>query len=271
MSSECNETRRLLLRAAVYSVVAAGCGCSLHSRRHEISDSGCLVGDAEFRKIEFANLDESLLANEDKYFDIYRTPLLNASGIDNFDEPFRRRLGHVSRVFGLRPGFGFYDDRSAPNAYATEVRRFRGTDGTIAFGKRLLSQCLDSPNGELSVLTISAHEWAHIMQFNDGWDHHVLAAFPKYCLELHADYLAGFYLSTYHRRASAANIQVVGRTWDQLGTGRFNNPGTHGTGTQRISALESGYLFERRNPDANVVDAAEAGYEGLQRLVQLRG
>src|SRR6185369_17756324 len=111
---------------------------------------------------------------------------------------FERELGHVlsglSRLFQVNPGFGFYDDTASMNAFAINRRKIAGTRGTVAFGRHLLSEEMDVDPYGISVAAISAHEFAHIYQYSSGFYDRIKSEQKPFCVELHADYLAGFFL-----------------------------------------------------------------------------
>lgn len=263
-------SRRTFIRSAGLLLIASGCGCSLQADRRgtdrlatSTAESGCRVHASEFDKsIRF--LPGAQAKNR---FDARTTPIFNSSRDPEFDRLLGRRLERMGAHFDLWPSFGYYDDGRMPNAVASPYRRYANTDGTIAFGLSMLARCLSVTAGELAVLTISAHEWGHIFQFANGYIERIERRLPRYAVELHADFLAGHYLSIYHRSAPRASLDVVGRTWESLGTGRFNQPGTHGTAAQRLAAIEEGYFHQRRNDVTRPEIAARAGLSFVQTLV----
>ena len=256
-----DETRRSFLQSAAAVLIAAGCGCANRALSEE-ENPGCIVLQEEFdQRVELPDvLDRFDEVEAAKRFDPQRSPILNRSHDPKFDRALDRQLRGMNTQFSLRPSFGYYRDDNAPNALASAHRRVPNTDGTVVFGLTLLRQCLRQSNGELSALTICAHEWGHILQFNQGYIRRITSVVPDYCVELHADFLAGYYLAIYREQAPGADLQVVGQTWERMGSGEYNRPGSHGTSRQRIDAIEAGYRFYRQRPSSTIGNAAEQGY-----------
>lgn len=263
MCNSHDQTRRAFITSVLGSILATGFRCSF--AKEAAAGGGCVLSEAEFES-SITLADEALLRSI-KNFNVASTPIFNRSGNSEFDQAFGRQLRQMANTFGFRPGFGYYQDGSSPNAVATPFRRFPNTDGTVAFGLQLLDMCLKTRGGEVTALTIAAHEWGHIMQFNQGYRQRITQRFPAYCMELHADYLAGFYLSEYRSKNPRANLQLVGSTWSQMGSGRFNDPGSHGTNQQRVDAIEGGFRYRKRNPSASPRDAAEVGLSFVSKLI----
>jgi hypothetical protein len=168
----------------------------------------------------------------------------------------------------VRPGFGYYQDDDGMNAVATSYTRIPQTRGTVAFGLQMLSHCMKRKNGEMSVLAVCAHEFGHIKQFFEGYAEAIEQTMPGYCIELHADYMAGYYMSRHRDTYPTANLQVVGRLWSELGGGDYNRPGSHGTGAMRIDAIESGYKYAERYGKATSDDAARNGVAHVRKYAR---
>jgi hypothetical protein len=161
-------------------------------------------------------------------------------------------LRNVSAEFRLRPRFYFYDDGENPNAYA--VRETIGAaddypadyrDGIIVMGTNLLDGELDrremSGPGTLQTNSVPeailAHEFAHLRQFRKSSP----LAFGK-PRELHADYLAGWYIRRVHLKyRTNFNPAKAGRCFYQKGDTAFYSPQHHGTKDERLAAFLAGY------------------------------
>jgi hypothetical protein len=187
------------------------------------------------------------------------------------DGDFITALGEIlvglSAVFGEKPSFEFYDDSADPNAKASSrtLREVPGTKGSVVFGVTMLERFLKGKGGDMAVFAVCAHEFGHIYQYHNGWHSKIKAELPDYCVELQADYLAGFAMAHYSRAFPAARIREVGPAWKSLGSSRFNDPGTHGTSEQRLQAIEAGFAFVSSKPDARVADAAAMGFKHVSR------
>lgn len=155
-------------------------------------------------------------------------------------------------TFGVSPR-GFYFIDSSPNAYAMpQVTNPLGPDGTVVFGVNLTSQQLQKqPNGS-TVIAIMAHEFGHIMQFKYGG----VGAGKR--AELHADFMAGWYL---RMRGTYAwtNLSSALRIFYDLGDYAFNSPQHHGTPDERLAAAAAGF-------NSTAPDALQAYNAGLQSI-----
>ena len=70
---------------------------------------------------------------------------------------------------------------------------FSGTQGSVLLGLKLLNSPLDADQGGGAIAGICAHECGHIYQYNNGiYDRS--KSLGVVAVELHADYLAGFYM-----------------------------------------------------------------------------
>jgi hypothetical protein len=189
--------------------------------------------------------------------------LIGTSDIRNFDQALGRVLSRLSRRYGVTPGFAYYReagrDRGAHAHAGTEVA---STSGTVLFGLNMLEYQIGSARyGDMAILAICAHEFGHIRQFRHQSEmRQALRGECCYRTELHADFLAGWGLWHYLDEFSSTHgLQDVGRAWAALGSGSFNNPGTHGTPSQRVSAIEAGYRYASVDPARGVMSAMNAG------------
>jgi hypothetical protein len=149
----------------------------------------------------------------------------------------------LRREFRVSPHTWFYDDGTQPNAFATWFLRsgFKG-DGTVCLGIGFIKQA--TRRNELNrqwktrLTGIIAHEWAHIAQFNRG--HRT----PGKATELHADFLAGWFLGrTSLARPGATDQQRTDSMYrfGVMGDFEYSNPHHHGTPGERAGAITSGF------------------------------
>jgi hypothetical protein len=115
----------------------------------------------------------------------------------------------VADFFGVNPAFGFYDPARLQNPISVEREPLNaffypedtdipGSKGTVGFGWYLFQrEFYQYDNTGLTVITIVAHEFAHVLQFNRGYLPALRVGFPLKS-ELHADFLAGYFLGTRH-------------------------------------------------------------------------
>ena len=196
--------RRSFIRGTLASIAGCTC-CGVGRARAKPARRGCTMSGA---------------AEEDGY---YWSRRLMSSGDARLDQICASMASALDQVFGLRPGFCFYDDSEGHNAVADPVARFADRqDGTVLFGvgllklettprkpgsdrrsarrpsneePSLLAGLYKEPESQIAAMMVMAHEWAHICQYKcdvhspyiNGWR-----------MEPHADYLAGWALARVH-------------------------------------------------------------------------
>lgn len=140
--------------------------------------------------------------------------------------------------FEVDVSFSTFDDGQNPNAYALWTEP---GDGKVVFGESLLLHYLiEGESGKWSILSIMAHEYGHILQRERGIE------LEGRALELHADFLAGYYLGKMlpgslreqARSVMAASFFDFGDYWR-------SSPGHHGTPQERMLVALEG--FSRSN------------------------
>jgi hypothetical protein len=150
----------------------------------------------------------------------------------------------LNTAFGVRPLFGFMDDREGPNAMASFTRTDRARpDGTVMFGVHLLQKIRDfnQQHALPIVVAVMAHEWAHIKQ-------NKTRAFRNWIVkdELSADYLAGWFL----RRNNVAQIEldaIKAFFGSEIADTDFQDPDHHGTPAQRAGTIDLGFAGDGEN------------------------
>jgi hypothetical protein len=198
-----------------------------------LNSSGCRLVKNELEHIEdtvFAALDETLI---------------DTTGNAELDRSLGRALVRLSTTFGQRPAFGFADDSGRGNAYASRQTRVKGTWGTVLYGRTLFRDLLERyDDGGVSILAVAAHEFAHIAQFRSNLDHDLLAGQPNVKrTELHADFMAGYFLGLRKRAEPSLSVWAAGNTLYRIGDYDFNNRDHHGTPDERVRCAERGYAL----------------------------
>lgn len=208
--------RRFILKA--FTAIAASCANSKLCAQPFHSHQGCHLSSAAAQGFS-SSVD-----------------LLYSSGNSTIDASFPAERSILNSAFLVSPDFSFYDDSGAPNAMATTANLVGSSPyGTVIFGRSLLASELGQTWWGAAVAGISAHEWAHIAQFASG------LSGPVYAMELHADYLAGWYLGRKALAGTHVVIAGLGNSLFSKGSFDFNNPDWHGTPQQRVNAMIAGY------------------------------
>jgi len=167
------------------------------------------------------------------------TQLLSSSGDRRLDNALIAELRNVMNVMPVNPGFKFIRDPE-PNAFAMPDTIVNGTRGTVLLGLNLIRQEMaEAEYGGVSVAGISAHECGHIFQYFSDYGKE-LAGSNSMHIELHADYLAGFYMGR-RRSFSADRVAVFARSIHSKGDYSYNDKDHHGTPDQREDAMMAGY------------------------------
>lgn len=170
-------------------------------------------------------------------------PIVSKSGDKDFDFALAQTLARISEVFNVLPGFAYYEDVEAQNAYATAVVKLKNADGTVLFGQNLLRTVLagkESP--DVAVAAVCAHEFGHILQFKYGLDK-VVSEGQKTVkrVELQADYLAGYFAGVRKRERPSFPAAVFAMTQFNNGDQQVTHQGHHGTPDERAQAVGQGF------------------------------
>ncbi len=203
-----------------------------------------------------------VLCGTDAGFDLQSLNILSGTGTPSIDHALVQELQAQSRFFRLRPAFFVYSG-GIQNAMATpEVfPQTPGTDGTVLYQLDLLTEHLNSAYyGGSIVAGVIAHEFAHIIQFSDPALYRRLSkahSTVKF-LELHADFIAGYYMGTKFGH-KPEDLETLARKIFELGDNNFTNVGHHGTPQERHVALRAGFRFYTTNPDSDISAALTEG------------
>ena len=194
---------------------------------------GCLLEPAHFRGLRRGGA---------KFFEPGKR-LITTTGDRSLDRNLGRALIRLSELFSERPGFGFVDDSDGANAYATNQTQVRGTWGTVCFGQTLFKDLMERYDDQgLAVMAVAAHEFGHIAQFRSGVDERLLRSQRTVKrMELHADFLSGYFLGVRKRQRPSISVWAAGHTLYRIGDYEFQNPNHHGTPDERVAAAESGF------------------------------
>lgn len=98
---------------------------------------------------------------------------------------------------------------------------------------------------------VLAHEFAHVLQYVRGNN------LPTKLKELHADFLAGYYLG--RKRLMSGAVERFARALFEMGDFEFWNPNHHGTPQERVQAMSAGYIAGKSG--ASIHEAYKLGIE----------
>ena len=193
--------------------------------------------------------------------------IARSSGDAETDRFLGSALGRLSGTFRVSPGFAFYDDGTAPNAIAIRETLLGNGPGTVLMGMKLFGKLMARTNdGGITVIAVCAHEFGHIHQMYAGYEEPLDRLDPRTNRphELHADFLAGYYLALRKAEHRQLDLREVGGILHSLGDTAFTSRQHHGTPEERVGALSAGFELGSRG-NADIAAAARAGFELIRR------
>jgi hypothetical protein len=173
--------------------------------------------------------------------------LLQQSGHPVVDQYHQAEIALLRQVFGVSPGFSFFDDSQSPNAFATPSPVVPGgIDGSVVFGATLIQNEVSKfgqNTAGAAIAGIMAHEFAHIVQFKNG-----LGTGPVPPRELQADCLAGWYMGVkqvtlWGPQGQKIAIEGLFASLFEKGSDNWSNPNWHGTQQQRATMGMTGWYL----------------------------
>jgi hypothetical protein len=205
--------------------------------------------------------------SEDEFANRHRTKT-SKSGDDKFDAALIEELKVIEQIIpGINPGFQFV---KAHNAFTTAETIIRGTQGTVWIGIDFVRNLVDpnnsNGNGGIAVAGVLAHECAHVFQLASA---DLLKRLVKdknnaVLAELHADFLAGYYLAR-KRNVTPELLTVMQRVFVYQGAYNRSDPNYHGTPGLRGAAMDTGYFAAQDGKD--FAQASEIGARYVSGLV----
>jgi len=195
-------------------------------------------------------------------FDPRRDHVISRSGNKDFDYAAAHTLSKLADLFGILPGFAFFNKGHSGNAFACPSIILHQThpDGAVLFGRDLLFDVMSYDEGpDTAFSTICAHEFAHILQFKLGLIGRLNRGQPTVKRsELHADFLAGFFAGMRKLEKPSFKAAVYAETLHKLGDYAFESPEHHGTPEERADAIVHGFktAYEGKH---NIADAIGIG------------
>jgi len=210
-------------------------------------------------------ISRSRLGSSNQISSSHADQSIENSGDPHFDESLGIVLAEIARLFEIRPGFAYFDDTGSPNALALPDSHLANSHGTVLFGKQMLAMNKVHPHGDMFIMGICAHEFAHIVQFFSGY-HDRLSnnQSTKKLVELHADFLSGYYIGKRNISYSNAELYSLGESWESIGDSSYTDPDHHGTAEERLEAIEQGYRLAKKQPTLNINGACENGIKYLK-------
>jgi hypothetical protein len=206
---------------------------------------------------------------------------LRTTGDQALDRAVNEMLFRAARTFSLDrtqyPTFRFLPPGArGGDGYANgSIVLEPGTKGLVALSVTLLAASGFDDENRLLFEVILGHEFAHIYQVRNAYIEQLLVAANgggKF-VELHADYLAGWFISKksdsgfgFGPGIALPTLRRAAETLFARGDNNVGQPGHHGTRSERFAATLQGYLDGDRSDYAN--GAAENGISYLRGLIK---
>ena len=181
------------------------------------------------------------------------------TGNDDIDNKLSAELDMLTAAFQVSPHVWIIDDGNAPNAFASAATTVEGETGTIYLGINLLADELgDDDRGELGIVAVFAHEFAHILQFIADCP---LPARGKQ-RELHADFMAGYYVGLRQYVAEGGAENAAMSIYEKGDYGFFDR-NHHGTPEERVLSFIAGVVI-----GVGQYDLSQAYNDGLEFVME---
>jgi hypothetical protein len=190
-----------------------------------------------------------------------------SSGDAETDRFLGAALVRLANTFRVSPGFAFFDDGDHPNAFASRETLLDNGPGTVMMGMHLFGKLMARVrDGGITVIAVCAHEFGHVHQMLGGYENEFKAldktAKP---LELHADFLSGYYLSLRKTEHPELDLNFVGGVLYNMGDSDVNSPRHHGTPEERVMALSAGFKYGSEGTH-DIAEAAKVGLAFVRRI-----
>ena len=237
--------RREIVLGGLLTIMWTATGCCQALAEDEGEPVSCVLDDDE-ATIAFArSTPAQTFGSEDE-------KLLTSSGDKDLDFALARTLARLSKTFGVLPGFAYLDGPKSDNAWATPKPMLKRSDGTVLFGRRYLHSKLKAREAPDAVVAATcAHEYGHILQFKRSLKKTVFAREPNSRrLELHADFLAGYFAGVSKLRDKDFPAAVFAASRHAAGDHNFKSKTHHGTPEERAGATIKGFevAYQEKKP-----------------------
>lgn len=255
--------RRLLLEGLGATLACVACGLPAVAKDVQVKAAslgqikGCFVDANNANLVLGANL----VTGRSTEMPPEVKTMMRSTGSAELDRSFDKALNRLAETFDVWPKVGFYDDGDAPNAMAMRYSIGETYEFAVVFGRNYFKKLMSYDPSGITLLQTAAHEFAHIWVYKDGLFAKIqggLATVKR--VELHADFLAGYYLGIRKRDNPQASFWAAGiRRW-QSGDTEFRNVHHHGTPDDRLAAAEAGFKlgFLEKKSAREAFDAASA-------------
>ena len=165
------------------------------------------------------------------------TIIENSTGNVELDNLLLVQKNDLESFFGVNINL-FYGTELAQsgNAFFSPSCSSINCNGQIVLGKYLMGELSNKSDSYTRLVSVFAHEFAHAVQHKFGW-----SGKSKW-RELHADYLAGYYIGM-TKTVNESEVISTFNEFSSQGDFDFNNPDFHGTPEERGCAFLEGFKY----------------------------
>lgn len=234
-SSTVNSARRkLVLGATTGAFLSCQCRPTLAQSKNAQQTSCLFLSDAE--PLELGDSASFAGQSNDRYGASSGQPPL-----DRGLSILARQLVTQFRLGDSPPAVQYIVEGRTGGAYATRKTEIVGTGGTVLVGRDLLLEHYQKPpDGYLIATCILAHEFAHMYQYQrEYWKSFTCRKVE--CLELTADFLAGWYIG--RSGLPAERAYTIATTMFQRGDFAYGSAQHHGRPGDRYTMTMEGFKF----------------------------
>jgi len=195
------------------------------------------------------------------------------TGDSKLDRQLSAHAFDLARDFGVRPGIRIVlsPANQSQGALATKDTTVPGTQGTVLLGKDLLFRELDQNRrgwGGLAIAGVMAHEFAHIFQFDSGYEQRLHKRGDTVeVIELHADFLAGYHLGLRRQAGAKMDIGAAMDLMHSLGDWNESLSDHHGRPRERQRAVREGFRLGVQEAPT-IEEAAEVGAQIARQIAR---
>jgi hypothetical protein len=190
---------------------------------------------------------------------------LHGSGDPTFDRALSVTLLKLSETFLVLPGFAF-SERIRLNAFASTNPALGRDDGSVVFGNPLYREIMTRrEHPEVGIVAVCAHEFGHIAQFKRGINRILISEKRVKRLELHADFLAGYFAGRRKLELPEFPAAIFATTQYSFGDDNYGSVNHHGTSTERGEAVVAGFNSAYRARES-FTTALETGIRYVQQV-----
>ena len=236
------------------------CGCPAHAATEE-PQYGCELVEDHAIGIKLKAMQQEPLTRGGG------PPKFVESGDRDLDYAIAQTLSMLTDTWNVLPGFAWFEETGPPNAFASPARWLSRADGSVIFGRNLLARLLNArEQPDVGIAAVVAHEYGHITQYKHNLKPALLAGQNTVKrLELHADFLAGFFAGMRKLQRPGFPAAVFATTQYSAGDYRPDRISHHGTPEERAAAIVKGFETAFRDR-RSASEALQIGLKYAQTL-----